>query len=67
MRDKPYTVQPHALAQANIRILPTLGARAVARQSMIDRQPFPNHFATYTEAKAAATKAGPEFEVVVQS
>ncbi len=65
--ERGYTVQPHAMAQANIRILPSVGARTKARQSLIDRQPFPNHFATFTEATTAARGAGPEFEVVVSS
>lgn len=67
MAEKSYTVQPCRLAHDDIRLLPTIGARTKARQSLVDRQPFPMHFATYTDAERAARKAGPEFEVVVQS
>lgn len=67
MRETPYLVRPTDAAVLSAARQPTLGARTEARQMLIDRTPFPARFATYAEAKTAADKAGPEFEVVVQS
>lgn len=67
MRDKPYAVRVRPEAHTTVRKLPNIGERTKARQSLIDRLPFPGSFATYGEAQLAAKKAGPEFEVVVQS
>ncbi len=67
MRETPYLVQVADTAHLRVRQLPDLQQRTKARQSLINRQPFPARFATYSEAETAARKAGPEFEVVVQS
>lgn len=67
MRDKPFVVRPRPAAHAEIRALPSITERAKARQSLIDRTPFPGRFASRAVALEVATDAGPEFEVVVQS